>query len=793
MASTHKSLRSSTADKRPTTSIADGQIALNTNAASPGLFFKDSAGTNIIKVGPVHVGTTAPNATPAVGGSSGNSTGEVWLDTSLTPLGVKIWDGSSWQNATPAGSTTVQGLLELATNAETQTGTDTARAVTPAGLQSKVSDSTSTTSSTTIASSTAVKSAYDLANAALPKTGGVITGALEIGTTGSLLFEGATANDYETTVAVVDPTADRTVTIPDQNGNFLISGNASIVNADVNASAAIAGTKISPNFGSQTVQTTGVISHALGTAGAPTITFTGDTNTGVYSPGSDQVAISTGGSGHLFVDANGNVGIGAASSIYQLDVTGNGIRTRESGNSSSLVLGSYDVGGYTYIASDKIGTGSYQPLAFFTGGAERLRIDSSGRLGLGTTSPSQLIHGSSSGAATLFLQNTSGNNTGITLQNDGQGTSSLTYDRSANTLALAGPNADITFANASQAIVFTTNGEAARIDSSGRLGVGTSAPEGLFQVTTGGQYENLLFNSNAANTSILRFGGASDGEGPYLFQSAATSEFRIANDLPSGVITFGTGSSSTERARIDSSGRLLVGTSSSAGNTDAQTALIQTIGNSGGNFQGGRINIGRAEFSANITSGEQLGGIYFSDAQSGTYGVIECVADGTGGSNDFPGRLVFSTTADGTSSPTERMRIDNAGNVYLKVMQVGGTANVHWSSTAGQLFVTSSSERFKHDITDYDKGLDELMQMQPKYFVYNDEPNQKQRAGFIAEDFHNLGLTEYVEYWNDDQGNATVPSEIGYANMVAILVKSIQEQQIMIADLQSKVAAFEAQ
>ena len=171
MASTHKSLRSSTANKRPTTAIADGQIALNTNTTSPGLFFKDSTGATIIKVGPVHVGTTAPNSTPPAGGSSGNSTGEVWLDTSLTPNGVKIWDGSAWVNATPIGSTTVQGLLELATNTETQTGSDTARAVTPAGLQSKVSDSTSTSSSTTIASSTAVKAAYDLANAALPKSG----------------------------------------------------------------------------------------------------------------------------------------------------------------------------------------------------------------------------------------------------------------------------------------------------------------------------------------------------------------------------------------------------------------------------------------------------------------------------------------------------------------------------------------------------------------------------------------------------------------------------------------------
>ena len=80
-----------------------------------------------------------------------------------------------------------------------------------------------------------------------------------------------------------------------------------LVNADVNASAAIAGTKIAPDFGSQTVQTTGIFSHALGTAGAPSIAFTGDTNTGIYSPGADQVAISTNGIGRLFVDASGNV------------------------------------------------------------------------------------------------------------------------------------------------------------------------------------------------------------------------------------------------------------------------------------------------------------------------------------------------------------------------------------------------------------------------------------------------------------------------------------------------------
>ena len=79
----------------------------------------------------------------------------------------------------------------------------------------QLTDSTSSTSTTTAATPNAVKSAYDLANAALPKSGGTVTGNLEIGTAGSLSFEGATADGFETTLAVTDPTADRTITLPD--------------------------------------------------------------------------------------------------------------------------------------------------------------------------------------------------------------------------------------------------------------------------------------------------------------------------------------------------------------------------------------------------------------------------------------------------------------------------------------------------------------------------------------------------------------------------------------------------
>lgn len=91
-------LRSSTANKRPTPgAMADGQLAINTEATSPGLFFKDSGG-NLVKVGPVHVGTTAPNVSPAVGGQAGNTLGEQWLDTSGSTFVFKVWDGSAWRS-----------------------------------------------------------------------------------------------------------------------------------------------------------------------------------------------------------------------------------------------------------------------------------------------------------------------------------------------------------------------------------------------------------------------------------------------------------------------------------------------------------------------------------------------------------------------------------------------------------------------------------------------------------------------------------------------------------------------
>jgi hypothetical protein len=316
-----KHLRSSTANKRPQPSgMSDGQLAMNTASGSPGLFFKDEAGS-LVKIGPVHVGSTAPNVSPASGGTAGNSIGEQWLDNSGGTYVFKIWDGSAWRSE-----------------------------------------------------------AGEFVNA----TGDTMTGDLVMNNA-NVVFEGSVEDGFETTLTVVNPTADRTITLPNVTGTVVTTGDSgtvtstmiadgTIVNADVNASAAIAGTKISPNFGSQTIQTTGIISAAGGSAAAPSIAFTGDTNTGIYSPGADQVAISTNGTGRLFVDSSGRLLVGTSSALSNVYVKTSAVApalqifgtsgstssfciTRGTGAASNLVLqrGQTGGGGGDVIADDPVG------------------------------------------------------------------------------------------------------------------------------------------------------------------------------------------------------------------------------------------------------------------------------------------------------------------------------------------------------------------------------------------------------------------------------------------------------
>jgi hypothetical protein len=111
-------------------------------------------------------------------------------------------------------------------------------------ITAQVASNVSFTPAGSISSGNVQLAIQELDTEKLPIAGGTITGNLEIGTAGSFSFEGSTANAFETFLSATDPTADRAIVFPDQNGNVIVSGNASIVNADINASAAIAGSKI---------------------------------------------------------------------------------------------------------------------------------------------------------------------------------------------------------------------------------------------------------------------------------------------------------------------------------------------------------------------------------------------------------------------------------------------------------------------------------------------------------------------------------------------------------------------
>ena len=136
---------------------------------------------------------------------------------------------------------------------------------------------------------------------------------------------------------------------------------------------------------------------------------------------------------------------------------------------------------------------------------------------------------------------------------------------------------------------------------------------------------------------------------------------------------------SSDNINLDSSARVLIGTSSSvsvSGDNQLQVfgeglASSVSLTRSGATTQSANLTFGRTRGDAAtrtvLNSDDTVGRIHFA-GDDGTdmlslAATIQCNVDGTPGSNDMPGRLVFSTTADGASSPTEAMRIDSSQNL----------------------------------------------------------------------------------------------------------------------------------
>jgi hypothetical protein len=206
----------------------------------------------------------------------------------------------------------------------------------------------------------------------------------------------------------------------------------------------------------------------------------------------------------------------------------------------------------------------------------------------------------------------------------------------------------------------------------------------------------LLF----VNQEYLRIDGA-EGENAILQLTADEGDdnadsWRVQS-LAAGGLDFSdySAGSWTQRVLIDSSGRLLVGHSTSqtigGGHSGIQVngshveiaAARHSNNASGPYFSLGKSRSGSSPGATVVQDGDALGYIQFAgadgtdiDSLAASIGVR---VDGTPGSNDMPGRLMFNTTADGATSPTERMRIDSSGNVIVG----GDTAGFQSKLTTG--------------------------------------------------------------------------------------------------------------
>ena len=168
---------------------------------------------------------------------------------------------------------------------------------------------------------------------------------------------------------------------------------------------------------------------------------------------------------------------------------------------------------------------------------------------------------------------------------------------------------------------------------------------------------------------------------------------------------------------------------------------------------------------------------------------------------------IYTGHGKGATSGAYEFVLDNSGTIESKRTYNNTTgaysANVY-VHTDGSFNRATSSRRYKTDIVDATKGLDEILQLKPRNYkpennrTDSPEPNaevndphldaaERTFAGLIAEEVHDLGLTEYVDYEED----GTTPSGLYYGNMIALLVKGIQEQQTIINDLKSRIETLE--
>jgi len=267
------------------------------------------------------------------------STGGTGVSTVTATAPLHATGTSAVALTVDAASATAAGVVQLATDAEATAGTATNRAVTPAQLKANVP---------TVAAATTTKAGIVQLADGVAVTAG--TAGLTAGTAG----------------LVVDAAQLKAVSDADDWTRT--------------------GTTLSPKTAGD------VVTVSAGTAAAPGLAVVGDPDTGIYSPGADQLAVSTGGTERARIDSSGNVGIGTSAPSEKLSVFGGNIEIDEqvAGRRIGFTVSSNFTPpggnvtadyGLTFQPTSKaysVGLAGFGGLNFYTNRVERLRIDDGG-------------------------------------------------------------------------------------------------------------------------------------------------------------------------------------------------------------------------------------------------------------------------------------------------------------------------------------------------------------------------------------------------------------------------------
>jgi hypothetical protein len=345
------------------------------------------------------------------------------------------------------------------------------------------------------------------------------------------------------TIASPNSNSNFTLTLPESTGTMVVTG------------------------GAQTIE------FAAGTVSSPSITTTGDTNTGIFFPAADTIAFSEGGTEAMRIDSSGRVGIGTGSPIYNgfLSVAYSGAAAL-GGTIADNRSFAADVGGRIAYAGKYNTAGDYRPfgvigarkenatdgnsagyLQFSTNGngadtTERMRIDSSGNVGIGTSSPDVFSRGY---GTTFAVSNTGASGTSIAINSGSAVYPALELGRAGSRKALFTAQSTVTEFGNLEAVPLSfivNSSERARFPSGGGFLVSTTIQEaGATVVAKGGcpfaahnpsTSGNAAFVSFGTETSYVERGSITYNRAAGLTAYNTTSDYRLKEnivDLPNGL------------------------------------------------------------------------------------------------------------------------------------------------------------------------------------------------------------------------------------------------------------------